>query len=233
MSSSPRDGLAKLYAKKAKGYNWFEMIAPTLAKTKVKVTIPKKRLADFCRRWKVSELALFGSTLQNDFHATSDVDLLVSFAPSAKVSLFDLVRMQNELKEIFGREVDLVERRAIEKSENYIRRKSILENTKVIYAAQGKEPFMRWTEVRKAYPDQWLVIEALKAHSKAERRVLDKIAVVEVCADGTAALQSYRKLHQSFPEREYYFVHTRRAELDIRERQWLGIRRGYAPAAPR
>jgi len=57
-------------------------------------------------------------------------------SPKAKISLFDLVRMQNELKEIFGREVDLVERKAIEKNENYIRRKSILSNTKVIYAAR-------------------------------------------------------------------------------------------------
>jgi len=109
------------------------MVAPI--STKVKVKIPRKRLAEFCQRWMISEMALFGSALRNDFHAKSDVDLLVSFSPSAKVSLFDLVHMQNELKEIFGREVDLVERRAIEKSENYIRRKSILENTRVIYAA--------------------------------------------------------------------------------------------------
>jgi hypothetical protein len=92
---------------------------------------------------------------------------------------------------------------------------------------------MLWVEVRKAYPNQWLVIEAVEAHSAADHRLLDKIAVVEVCADGTAALQSYRKLHQTHPEREYYYVHTLREELDIRERQWLGIRRGYAPVAPR
>lgn len=92
---------------------------------------------------------------------------------------------------------------------------------------------MRWQEVRAAYPDQWLVIEALEAHSEAERRILDKIAVVETCADGESAMQRYRALHKAFPEREYYFVHTRRADLDIRERQWLGIRRGYAPVASR
>ena len=108
---------------------------PTLPKTRVKVRVPRKRLAEFCQRWKVSELALFGSALRNDFHDSSDVDLLVSFTPNARIGLFDLVRMENELKELFGREVDLVERRAIEKSKNYIRRKSILENTKVIYAA--------------------------------------------------------------------------------------------------
>ena len=80
-------------------------------------------------------ISLFGSVLREDFRPNGDIDVLVSFSPEAKISLFDLIRMQNELKEMFGREVDLVERRAIEKSENYIRRKSILENPKIIYVA--------------------------------------------------------------------------------------------------
>ena len=112
------------------------MATSTLTRAKTKVTIPRKKLAEFCRRWNVSELAFFGSILRGDFRPSSDIDLLISFSPKAKISLFDLVRMQNELKEIFGRDVDLVERRAIEKSENYIRRKNILSNTKVIYAAR-------------------------------------------------------------------------------------------------
>jgi predicted nucleotidyltransferase len=112
------------------------MVTSTAARSKIRVSIPRKKLAEFCRRWRISELALFGSALRDDFRPNSDIDLLVSFSPRTKISLFDLVRMQNELKEIFGREVDLVERRAIEKSENYIRRKSILSNTKVIYAAR-------------------------------------------------------------------------------------------------
>lgn len=112
------------------------MVTSTATRTKIRVSIPRKKLAEFCRRWKISELAFFGSVLREDFRPSSDIDVLVSFSPKAKTSLFDLVRMQNELKEIFGREVDLVERRAIEKSENYIRRKSILSNTKVIYAAR-------------------------------------------------------------------------------------------------
>jgi len=111
------------------------MATSTITQTKNRLTIPKKRLAEFCRRWKISELAFFGSVLRDDFRPNSDIDLLVSFSPKAKISLFDLVRMQNELEEIFGREVDLVERRVIEKSENYIRRKNILSNTKVIYEA--------------------------------------------------------------------------------------------------
>jgi hypothetical protein len=91
---------------------------------------------------------------------------------------------------------------------------------------------MRWREVQEAYPDRWLVIEALHAHSEADRRMLDKIAVVEVCSDGSEALQSYRKLHQIYPDREYYYVHTSRPELEIHERQWLGIRRRHAPVSP-
>jgi predicted nucleotidyltransferase len=112
------------------------MVTSPTTRTKPRVSIPRKKLTEFCRRWKISELAFFGSVLRDDFHPSSDIDLLVSFNPRAKISLFDLVHMQTELKEIFGREVDLVERRAIEQSENYIRRKSILSNTKVIYAAR-------------------------------------------------------------------------------------------------
>jgi predicted nucleotidyltransferase len=112
------------------------MVTTTSTRTKVRVSIPRKKLAEFCKRWKITELAFFGSVLREDFGPSSDIDLLVSFSPRTKISLFDLVRMQNELKEIFGREVDLVERGAIEKSENYIRRKNILSNTKVIYAAR-------------------------------------------------------------------------------------------------
>ena len=88
---------------------------------------------------------------------------------------------------------------------------------------------MRWQEVRLAYPHQWLVIEALQAHREADQRVLDSIAVVEVCPDGSSALNSYLSLHHAMPEREYYYVHTSRAELDIRERLWLGVRGGHAP----
>jgi hypothetical protein len=101
---------------------------------KQKVEIPPQKIADFCRRWKVTEFSLFGSVLRDDFRPDSDVDVLVTFAPGSRVGLFDLVRMEDELKSLFGREVDLVERAAIEKSENYIRRKSILSNTQVVYA---------------------------------------------------------------------------------------------------
>lgn len=91
---------------------------------------------------------------------------------------------------------------------------------------------MRWPEIRKAYPNQWLIVEALEAHTTPDsRRHLDKLAVIECCLDGSAAMQGYRRLHKQFSGREFYFVHTSRKELDIREQQWLGIRSGNAAIA--
>ncbi len=101
---------------------------------KAGLPIPRKELSEFSRRWKVTELSLFGSVLGKDFHPDSDVDVLVTFSPDAKVSLFDLVEMKVELEAIFNREVDLVEKQAVLDSPNYIRRKSILANTRVVYA---------------------------------------------------------------------------------------------------
>jgi len=99
------------------------------------ITIPEDRLAEFCRRHRIRWLSLFGSVLRDDFHPDSDVDVLVEFEPGVPLSLFDLAAIENELKALLGREVDLVERAAVERSENYIRRKSILKNLEVIYAA--------------------------------------------------------------------------------------------------
>ena len=86
---------------------------------------------------------------------------------------------------------------------------------------------MRWAEVREQYPEQWLVIDALEAHTEGDRRKLDQITVVEICPDGAETFQRYRELHRQHPLREFYFVHTAREELDIRERYWLGLRRNY------
>lgn len=102
---------------------------------KTQIAIPQGELAAFCRRWQVTELALFGSVLREDFQPDSDVDVLVQFDPEAQHTLFDLVRMQEELERILGREVDLVERAAIERSRNYLRRRAILRSAEVIHAA--------------------------------------------------------------------------------------------------
>jgi predicted nucleotidyltransferase len=105
----------------------------TPAPPKLKIAIPKDKIADFCRRWKISEFALFGSVLRDDFRSDSDLDVLVTFASDARWGLFALYEMQQELKKIFGREVDLVSRRGIEASRNYIRRKAILKSAEVVY----------------------------------------------------------------------------------------------------
>ncbi len=99
------------------------------------ITVPSNRIAGFCERWQVTQLALFGSVLRDDFGPGSDIDVLVEFAREARHSLFDMVRMEEELSEIFGREVDLVERAGIEQSRNYLRRRAILESAETIYAA--------------------------------------------------------------------------------------------------
>ena len=100
-----------------------------------KIEIPRQELESFCRRWQVTEVAVFGSALRDDFGPDSDIDLLVRFAPDAKRTLFDMVRMQDELSAMFGRNVDLLSRRGVESSRNPIRRRAILESAEVIYAA--------------------------------------------------------------------------------------------------
>ena len=88
---------------------------------------------------------------------------------------------------------------------------------------------MLWAEIRQAYPNQWLIIEALEAHTTPDKqRHLDCLAVIDTCPDGSAALPRYRHLHQQYPLREFYFVHTSRIELDIREREWVGVRTNHA-----
>ena len=95
-----------------------------------KGVISKSKTDDFCRRWQITQLGLFGSFLRNDFSRESDIDILVSFTPDSSWSLFDLVDMQDELAEIFGRKVDLVEREALR---NPFRRREILKNLELIY----------------------------------------------------------------------------------------------------
>lgn len=103
---------------------------------RVQIDIPYFKLEEFCKKWKIIELSLFGSALREDFRPGSDIDVLVTFAPERKISFSDLIQMEDELKEIFGREVDLVEKKSVEQSENYIRRKHILDHLEVIYVAR-------------------------------------------------------------------------------------------------
>jgi hypothetical protein len=97
--------------------------------------LPQEQMAQFYQRWQITELALFGSVLRPDFRAESDIDVLVTFAPEAQWSLLDHVEMQDELEAILGRPVDLLTRAGIERSQNYLRRRAILNSAEVIYAA--------------------------------------------------------------------------------------------------
>ena len=96
---------------------------------------PQQEVEELCRRWKIVELSIFGSALREDFRPDSDIDLLVRFDPSARWSLFDHARMERELGEVLGREVDLVSRSAVERSPNWIRREEILSTARTLYAA--------------------------------------------------------------------------------------------------
>jgi uncharacterized protein len=97
--------------------------------------LERAAVSAFCRRWGVVELSLFGSVLRSDFDPASDVDVLATFAPDACRSLFDYAAMREELAVIVGRRVDLVNREAVEKSGNEMRRRSILESAELVYAA--------------------------------------------------------------------------------------------------
>ncbi len=96
------------------------------------IAVPKKEISTFCQRWKVVELALFGSVLRADFTPESDVDVLVTFAPGAEISLFDMAQMQIELQGVFNRPVDIIEKDALR---NPYRKREILGTAQVIYAA--------------------------------------------------------------------------------------------------
>jgi uncharacterized protein len=97
-------------------------------------SIPQEEIRRFCQRWKVRELAVFGSAVRADFKPESDVDVLVSFHASSHWGLFEHVQMRLELEAIFQRKVDLVTRRALEQSQNILLREHILNTARTILA---------------------------------------------------------------------------------------------------
>lgn len=102
---------------------------------KCQIALPRQAIEAFCLKWKIIRLELFGSVLRDDFRPESDIDLLVTFAPDNRWSLLDLVAMEQELAELLGCKVDLVERSSIENSHNWIRREDILGSAVEYYAA--------------------------------------------------------------------------------------------------
>jgi len=99
------------------------------------LTVPVEAIAEFCQRWGITEFALFGSVLRDDFRPDSDVDVLVTYAPGIRLTIQRLMAMEDELATLLQREVDLIDRESMIASPNYIRRNEVLRTARVIYAA--------------------------------------------------------------------------------------------------
>ncbi len=104
----------------------------SIIKTNPNIELRLDKIEAFCRKWKIKEFALFGSVLRDDFRPESDIDVLVTFGPDADFNFNNRMEMEEEIKEIFGRKVDLVEKRLIR---NPFRRYEILTTKEVVYAA--------------------------------------------------------------------------------------------------
>lgn len=98
--------------------------------------IPQNELRKFCRRWNIQELALFGSILREDFGASSDVDILVTFGNDSQRGLLEHIKIEKEFEQLLSRKVDLISKRAVEQSSNWLRRKAILDSARVIFSAE-------------------------------------------------------------------------------------------------
>jgi predicted nucleotidyltransferase len=103
--------------------------------TTPRIPIPMDRIERFCAKWKITELALFGSVLRDDFGPQSDVDVLVTFAPGERIGLLTFARIERELGELLGRRVDLVLRRAVEANPADPRNRDIRASARALYAA--------------------------------------------------------------------------------------------------
>ena len=114
-------------ARKKVGY-----YGPAAMNRELKTAMPMDQIKALCAKWKIREFALFGSVLRDDFRPDSDIDVLISFHPQAGWSLWDLFDLQDELKVLFRREVDLIEKEGLR---NPFRRHEILATRQVLYAA--------------------------------------------------------------------------------------------------
>lgn len=98
-----------------------------------RLALSMPEIATFCQRWNIAELSLFGSVLGNQFHADSDIDILIRLAPNTRQGLLTLAKIKHDLEASTGRVVDIALKEAIEDSENWIRRNEILKTAQVIY----------------------------------------------------------------------------------------------------
>jgi len=100
-----------------------------------RIAIDQTLLADFCHRWGIERLELFGSVLRDDFTDASDVDVLVTWKPEMRYGYYEETEAQDELSGILGRRVDLVDRVDVERSANYLRRREILTSAVPLHVA--------------------------------------------------------------------------------------------------
>jgi hypothetical protein len=99
------------------------------------IDLDSAAIRDFCHRREIRRLFVFGSILREDFGPESDVDFLFELEPTAKLTMDSWIAMEDELTGIVGRRVDLVPRKDVEASANYIRRKHILTTAEPVYGS--------------------------------------------------------------------------------------------------
>ncbi len=108
--------------------------------TTTTIELPMEKIAEFCHKWQVTEFALFGSVLRDDFRPDSDIDVMVQFHPNAHPTFSSLDHMEAELKTVFHRDIDVITRQGIETSRNYLRRHEIFSSAQAIYATGSTIP---------------------------------------------------------------------------------------------
>ena len=97
-----------------------------------KFRLPRKKIAEFCKRWSINEFSVFGSVLREDFRPDSDIDVLVSLDPKAQIGLLEMAKIQIELENMFKHPVDLVEK---ERLRYPYRKNEILRTAELVYTA--------------------------------------------------------------------------------------------------
>ncbi len=107
-----------------------------IANRSVQINISEQAISDFCKRWHIEDLALFGSVVREDFNSDSDVDVLISLPPDVFPSVTEWLAMIRELSSIFGRPVDLLTRATVERDHNSLFKASVLNSTQTMYTRQ-------------------------------------------------------------------------------------------------
>ena len=97
-----------------------------------KFRLPRKKIAEFCKRWSINEFSVFGSVLREDFRPDSDIDVLVSLDPKAQIGVLEMAKIQIELENMFKHPVDLVEK---ERLRYPYRKNEILRTAELVYTA--------------------------------------------------------------------------------------------------